>query len=130
MKLAEPVIDYRYDNQVPQQWVEVLVDCVYAEGLYTYQNKPDILIKAGDIVSVPFGNTIVGGVVVRILSQQPDNLDSSQIKEIDDIVSSGFFSFSLLGIVRAHCQLLFNGFNQCNSGCFTSKTFGAIAASG
>jgi len=91
MKLAEPVIEYRYDNQVPQQWVEVLVDCVYAEGLYTYQNKPDILIKAGDIVSVPFGNTIVGGVVVRILSQQPDNLDSSQIKEIDDIVSSGFF---------------------------------------
>lgn len=91
MKLAEPIIEYRTKNQPSQQWVEVLVDCVYAEGLYTYKNKPDTNIKAGDIVSIPFGNSIVGGVVVKILSQLPENLDASQIKEIDDIVSSGFF---------------------------------------
>ena len=91
MKLAEPIIEYNFTYQASSQWVEVLVDCVYAEGLYTYKNKPDTSIKAGDIVSIPFGSSIVGGVVVKILSQLPDNLDSSKIKEIDDIVSSGFF---------------------------------------
>lgn len=91
MKLAEPVIAYDLTPPPSSQWVEVLVDCVYAEGLYTYKNKPNSSIKAGDIVSVPFGSSIVGGVVVKVLSQLPDSIDPSKIKEIDDLVSSSFF---------------------------------------
>ncbi|BAQ64985.1 primosomal protein N' [Geminocystis sp. NIES-3709] len=91
MKVAEPISAYDIEKITSPQWVEVLVDCVYAEGLYTYKIKPDTTIKVGDIVSVPFGNTIVGGIVLTLLSQPSEDLSIDQIKEIDDIITTGFF---------------------------------------
>ncbi|WP_308253762.1 primosomal protein N' [Geminocystis sp. GBBB08] len=91
IKLAEPIYYYQVKSISFPQWVEVLVDCVYAEGLYTYKIKPDTIIKAGDIVSIPFGNAIVGGIVIRLLSQPPENLAIENIKEIDEVITTGFF---------------------------------------
>jgi primosomal protein N' (replication factor Y) (superfamily II helicase) len=90
-KVAEPIYTYQVEKISSPQWVEILVDCVYAEGLYTYKTKPDTAIKAGDIVSIAFGNAIVGGIVIRLLFQPPENLALETIKEIDDIITTGFF---------------------------------------
>ncbi|MGI0481631.1 primosomal protein N' [Geminocystis sp. CENA526] len=91
MKLAEPIITYNIDDISSVSWVEVLVDCAYSEGLYTYKIKPDTVVKVGDIVSIPFGSSIVGGIVLKLLSQPPEHLSIEQIKEIDDIITTGFF---------------------------------------
>lgn len=72
-------------------WVEVLVDCPGAQGLYTYQLPPDLLVQPGDILSVPFGNQQVGGIAVRLQDQPPPDLDRAQIRSVDSIVSVGFF---------------------------------------
>jgi primosomal protein N' (replication factor Y) len=77
---------------LPSQWVEVLVDCTGVQGLYTYLIPPDLNIKAGDILSVPFGNQITGGIAIRLLDSIPKDLDPSRIKAVDDIISEGFFS--------------------------------------
>lgn len=91
MKVAEPIYTYQVKKISSPQWVEILVDCIYAEGLYTYKTKPNTVIKAGDIVSIPFGNAIVGGIVIQLLFQPPENLALETIKEIDDIITTGFF---------------------------------------
>lgn len=90
-KVCEPIYNYPIDNHdISPQWVEVLVDCAYSEGLYTYKIG-DRQVKVGDIVSIPFGNAIVGGIVLKLLSQPPHDLSIEQIKEIDDIITTGFF---------------------------------------
>lgn len=90
MSLAEPQGIYT----VAQRWVEVLVDCPGAQGLYTYQLPTDLLVQPGDILSVPFGNQQVGGIAVRLRDRLPDDLDADQIRPVDSIVSAGFFSAS------------------------------------
>lgn len=47
MKFAKPIYAYQVEKISFSQWVEILVNCVYAEGLYTYKTKPDTLIKVG-----------------------------------------------------------------------------------
>ncbi len=74
-------------------WVEVLVDCPGLQGLYIYQVPSDLTtIQAGDIVSVPFGNRTLGGIVVRIVHQLPPGLALEQIKAVSEVVCTGFFS--------------------------------------
>lgn len=92
MKLAEPTPSYSLEYEtITNQWAEVLVDCAYSDGLYTYKVKPETLIKIGDIVSVPFGNSILGGIVVNLLDEIPSNLADTAVKEIEDVVTTGFF---------------------------------------
>lgn len=52
---------------LPQAWAEVLVDCPGLETPYTYEASPAIAV--GDVVLVPFGDRLVGGLVVRIVSE-------------------------------------------------------------
>ncbi len=73
-------------------WVEVLVDCPGLQGLYTYQIPIDTPIQAGDVVAVPFGNQILGGIVVRLVTQLPVGLALEQIKVVSEVVCTGFFS--------------------------------------
>jgi primosomal protein N' (replication factor Y) (superfamily II helicase) len=73
-------------------WVEVLVDCPGLQGLYTYKIPIDIPIQTGDIVAVPFGNQILGGIVVRLVTQLPMGLALEQIKAVSEVVCTGFFS--------------------------------------
>lgn len=72
-------------------WVEVLVDCPGALGLYTYYLPASLDVQPGDILSVPFGAQQVGAVAIRLLDQPPVDLESSAIRPVDSIVSRGFF---------------------------------------
>ena len=74
-----------------QQWVEVLVDCPGIQGLYTYSLPPDLEVGSGDIVSVPFGMQITGGIVIRTLIEPPKDLELSRIRPLEDVITSGFF---------------------------------------
>lgn len=88
LALAEPIASYGFD--LPQ-WVEVLVDCPYAEGLYTYRIGDDLEIRAGDILSVPFGNSVVGAIALRLVNQPPQGLTTEQIKTVEEVITTGFF---------------------------------------
>jgi primosomal protein N' (replication factor Y) (superfamily II helicase) len=83
--LAEPEGIYH-----PDRWVEVLVDCPGAQGLYTYRLPIDLSVQTGDILSVPFGPQQVGAIAIRLLSTPP-GLDPAQVRAVESIVSPGFF---------------------------------------
>jgi primosomal protein N' (replication factor Y) len=87
--VAEPQSHYQIGSQ---QWVMVLVDCPGIQGLYTYGLPEDLEVRSGDIVSVPFGMQVIGGIAVRLLNSPPVDLDISRIRPIEDIITSGFFS--------------------------------------
>ncbi len=87
--VAEPVSIYQ--PQKKPKWVEVLVDCPGIQGLYTYSLLTDLIVREGDIVSVPFGMQIVGGIVIRLLESPPANLESDRLRPVEDVITSGFF---------------------------------------
>jgi primosomal protein N' (replication factor Y) (superfamily II helicase) len=86
---------------VSASWVEVLVDCPGAQGLYTYAIPAHLEVRSGDILSVPFGSQQVGGIAIQTLTQLPDwdltdqnspvSLDPQQIKSVEAVTSRGFF---------------------------------------
>ena len=88
---AEPQSDY---SVKPQQWVEVLVDSPVTQGLYTYSLPAELSVQSGDIVSVPFGMQLTGGIAIRLVAAPPVNLDPGRIRPIEDVVTSGFFKDS------------------------------------
>ena len=47
-----------------RSWVQVLVDCPGAQGLYTYEIPFDLVVRVGDILSVPFGAQQVGAIAL------------------------------------------------------------------
>ncbi|MGF1496576.1 MAG: primosomal protein N' [Elainellaceae cyanobacterium] len=81
-------------------WVEVLVDCPGAQGVYTYQIPADIEVQPGDILSVPFGGQQVGGVAIQITQTVDPGLDAATIRPIDDVVSRGFFPPGYWSLLR------------------------------
>ncbi|ABB56683.1 primosomal protein N' [Synechococcus elongatus] len=74
---------------LPQAWAEVLVDCPGLETPYTYEASPAIAV--GDVVLVPFGDRLVGGLVVRIVSELAAELDATRIRPIHEVVAQSFF---------------------------------------
>ncbi len=87
------------------QWVEVLVDCAGAPGLFVYRLPQKLQVKPGDIVSVPFGAQILGGIAIRLIAQLPEDLPPQKIREVEDVVSAGFFRatyWELLNRVAAY----------------------------
>ncbi|QYO63199.1 hypothetical protein [Leptolyngbya sp. 7M] len=66
--VAESHLSYS-DTSLPQRWIEVLVDCPGAQGLYTYSVPPDLPVQAGDVLSVPFGVQQVGAIAIRWIDQ-------------------------------------------------------------
>jgi primosomal protein N' (replication factor Y) len=73
------------------RWVEVLVDCPGTTGLFTYRLPAQLEVKSGDILSVPFGAQIVGGIAIRLLEQLPLDIPVEKIRNVEDVVSGGFF---------------------------------------
>ncbi|MEB3225297.1 MAG: primosomal protein N' [Synechococcus sp.] len=73
-------------------WLEVLVDCGYTQGLYTYVVPPGLAVHPGDIVSVGFGAQQVGAIAIRLTDQLPQDLDPQQIRPVAGIIAQGFFS--------------------------------------
>jgi len=72
-------------------WVEALVDCPGAQGLFTYRLPPELSVQAGDILSVPFGHQQVGAIAVRPLDQLPPDLDPQQLRPVEEVITRGFF---------------------------------------
>ena len=72
-------------------WVEALVDCPGAQGLFTYRLPSDLSVQPGDIISVPFGTQQIGAIAIRLIDQPPADLDAAQIKAVETVVSQGFF---------------------------------------
>lgn len=98
--LAEPSASYRpsdshsrRDANLPQDrgWVEVMVDCPNVEGLLTYRLPPEFLVQPGDILSVPVGAQLMGGIAIRLLESPPPGLDRGRIKAVEEVVAAGFF---------------------------------------
>ncbi len=102
--VAEPWGSYQSQIKL-SQWVEVLVDCPGCLDLFTYKIPDQLLIKPGDILSVPFGATQVGGIAIRLLTQPNVDIPLEKIREVEDVVSTGFFPsgyWTLLNQVAAY----------------------------
>ncbi len=96
--LAEPKGAYETGSSLASRLIEVLVDCPGVQEdaqnqkkLYTYKLPPELEVQPGDILSVRFGAQQVGAIAIRFLSQPPPDLAIDKIREIEDVVSTGFF---------------------------------------
>jgi primosomal protein N' (replication factor Y) len=100
----EIVINYVTPSEQPinkPDWVNVLVDIPFGqsarnladmeEQLFTYKIPAGLNIQLGDIVSVPFGQQLVGAIAIKFIDTLPDHLSAGQIREIADVIASGFF---------------------------------------
>ena len=107
--LAEPGASYQPAAQ--DQWVEVLVDCQGTPQepqqevkLYTYKLPTDLEVQPGDILSVPFGAQQTGAIAIRLLDSPPSDLALAKIREVEDVISSGFFSASYWQLLEQVAQ--------------------------
>ncbi|NET06614.1 MAG: primosomal protein N' [Symploca sp. SIO2B6] len=91
--LAEPGASYQSDS-TQKSWVEVLVDCPGSQGLYTYRLPSGLSVNPGDVLSVPFGASVIGAIAIEILNSPPPELAPEKIREVEDILCAGFFSQS------------------------------------
>uniref|UniRef100_UPI0039A746E7 replication restart helicase PriA n=1 Tax=Nostoc piscinale TaxID=224012 RepID=UPI0039A746E7 len=101
--VAEP--GESYQAQKGNRYVEVLVDCPGATGLFTYRLPPQLEVKSGDILTVPFGAQQLGAIAIRLLSTPNIDLAPDKIREVEDVVSVGFFPsyyWELLNRVAAY----------------------------
>ncbi len=90
--LAEPGASYQC-HKPQEKWIEVLVDCPgTGQKLFTYSLPPDLSVKSGDIVSVSFGSRYLGAIVIRPVDSPPADLEPEKIKEVEDIIATGFFA--------------------------------------
>ncbi len=91
--VAEPVSIYQTRSNNTKCWIEVLVDCPGATGIYTYKLPENMLfVQPGSILSVPFGTQQVGAIAIRLLEQPSADIPINKIREVEEVVSVGFFS--------------------------------------
>ncbi len=102
---AEPGASYSSSQPplrptVSAEWIEVLVDSPFRGAgdspgeenkLFTYRLPAEMNVQPGDILSVPFGSQQVGAIAIRYISQLPPDLDPARVKDVEDVVSTGFF---------------------------------------
>jgi primosomal protein N' (replication factor Y) len=84
----EPMLPY--STELPK-WVQVLVDCPGIQGLYTYSTPTEMVVQVGDILSVPFGSQMVGGIAIGFITELPAELTPSQIKPVEEVITQSFF---------------------------------------
>ncbi|MBD2344951.1 primosomal protein N' [Anabaena subtropica] len=95
---------YRTTTNV-NHYVEVLVDFPGNSGLFTYRVPSQLEIKPGDVLSVPFGSQMLGAIAIRLLAEPNIDLAPEKIREVEDVVTSGFFAsayWELLNRVAAY----------------------------
>ncbi|WP_024750316.1 primosomal protein N' [Crocosphaera subtropica] len=89
--VAQPRSFYNIQSSSPQ-WIEVLLNSPWGQELCIYSIPSDLMVQPGDIVSVPFGKQIIGGIAIRYANSIPESLNDDQVKDIDDVITSGFFT--------------------------------------
>lgn len=87
----KPEDKYKFEDK-RYTWIEVLVDCPGVTKLFTYSVPQKLQIKPGDIVSVPFGAQILCGIAIRLLCELPTDVSTAKVRNVENIVSSGFFT--------------------------------------
>ncbi|MDG2991799.1 primosomal protein N' [Candidatus Synechococcus calcipolaris G9] len=75
-------------------WVNVLVDCPGVDGAFTYGVPLGWAVQPGDLVQVPFGQNQVGGIVLSVVAELPEDLDPDQVRPLGEILSHRFFSLA------------------------------------
>ncbi|MBW4663576.1 MAG: primosomal protein N' [Chroococcus sp. CMT-3BRIN-NPC107] len=91
--VAEPRTSYQPGSNNTKRWIEVLVDCPGAIGIYTYKLPESMLaVQLGSILSVPFGKQQVGAIAIQLLDQPNTDLPLEKIREVEEVVSKGFFA--------------------------------------
>lgn len=80
-----------YEVSPPPAYVEVLVDCPGAQGLYTYRLPAHLTVRPGDILSVPFGSQQVGAIAIRLTVEAAISSPDTQIRPVESVISQGFF---------------------------------------
>jgi len=96
LTVAEPRTPYQLTT-TGQPWLEVLVDRPYPrdsqedQQILTYSIPPDLTVEIGDILSVPFGSQVIGGIALRFLENLPAGLEENQIRPVEDVITKGFF---------------------------------------
>lgn len=98
--LREPTSSYSTADENLNKWVEILVDCPGVQGLFTYRLPESMVVQPGDIVSVPFGNKLLGGIVIRLQNQPPADLPQEKIKDIAEVIASKVFPSSYWQILN------------------------------
>ena len=88
--VAEPGASYQSGGG-QNRWIEVLVDCPGTQGLFTYGIPSDLSVSPGDVLSVPFGAQVLGAIAIRTVDSPPPDLALEKIKEVEEVVSAGFF---------------------------------------
>jgi primosomal protein N' (replication factor Y) (superfamily II helicase) len=88
--VAEPITGYATGTKM-RGWIEVLVDLPGIQDLFTYNIPPEMSVQTGDILSVPFGDRLVGGIAVRSIATLPAGLDRSRVKDIDEVIATDLF---------------------------------------
>ncbi|HEY9729371.1 MAG TPA: primosomal protein N', partial [Chroococcales cyanobacterium] len=101
--LAEPRASYKSGNG-QNQWVEVLVDCPGTQGLFTYRIPSGLSVNPGDVLSVPFGAQQMGAIAIRLLDSPPPDLAPDKIREIEDVICTGFFPASYWQLLERVAQ--------------------------
>jgi primosomal protein N' (replication factor Y) len=91
LAVMEPMATYSTD--LPK-WVQVLVDCPGIQGLYTYAVPTEMVVQVGDILSVPFGSQMIGGIAIGFITDLPADLSPAQIKPIEEVITQSFFPAS------------------------------------
>jgi primosomal protein N' (replication factor Y) (superfamily II helicase) len=96
LTVAESGTPYQLTT-TPQQWLQVLVDRPYPrdnhedQQLLTYSIPCDLRVEIGDILSIPFGSQVIGGIAIRFLENVPPELEENQIRPIEEVIARGFF---------------------------------------
>ncbi len=88
--VSEPIAGYAIGNKA-HGLVEVLVDCPGIQALYTYNIPERFSVGIGDILSVPLGGQVVGGIAIRFVDRATVDFPIDRIKDIEDVVASGLF---------------------------------------
>ncbi|MCL1464145.1 primosomal protein N' [Argonema galeatum] len=121
--LAEPGASYE-TNSPQNRWIEVLVDSpgtqseaqdrenAPSQKLYTYRLPPDLQVSPGDILSVPFGAQQVGAIAIRLLDRPPADLPSEKIRDIEDVVTQGFFPPAYWNLLNRLSQYYYTALMQ------------------
>ncbi len=81
-------------------FVQVLVDCVGIAEPLTYAVPEDMAVEAGDILSVPLGNRVVGAIALECT----DSCEIAEVKPVLEVVGRGLFSPTYWSLLKQTAQ--------------------------